>query len=79
MSETVIETYADTDTLVAAAGDRLVLAIVAAIAERDAAYVVLTGGGTGIKLLKHLGDHDEAIEWSKVHLFWGRRALRLRR
>ncbi|GAB7070699.1 6-phosphogluconolactonase [Mycobacterium hodleri] len=71
MSETVIETYADTDTLVAAAGDRLVLAIVAAIAERDAAYVVLTGGGTGIKLLKHLGDHDEAIEWSKVHLFWG--------
>ena len=71
MSETVIETYADTDALVAAAGDRLVLAIVAAIAERDAAYVALTGGGTGIKLLKHLGDHDEAIDWSKVHLFWG--------
>lgn len=71
MSETVIETYADADTLVAAAGDRLVLAIVAAIAERDAAYVALTGGGTGIKLLKHLGDHDDAIDWAKVHLFWG--------
>jgi 6-phosphogluconolactonase len=71
MSETVIETYADADALVVAAGDRLVLAIVAAIAERDAAYVVVTGGGTGVKLLKHLGDHDEAIEWSKVHLFWG--------
>ncbi|MEU0496401.1 6-phosphogluconolactonase [Mycobacterium sp. NPDC006124] len=71
MSETVIETYADTDALVTAAGDRLVLAIVAAIAERDAANVVLTGGGTGIKLLKHLGDHDEAIDWAKVHLFWG--------
>jgi 6-phosphogluconolactonase len=35
------------------------------------AYVVLTGGGTGVKLLKHLGDHGEAIDWSKVHLFWG--------
>lgn len=71
MSETVIETYADADTLVAAAGDRLVLAIVAAIAKRDAAYVVVTGGGTGVKLLKHLGDHDDAIDWAKVHLFWG--------
>ena len=71
MSETVIETYANSDALVAAAGDRLVLAIVAAIAERGAAYVALTGGGTGIKLLKHLGDHDEAVDWSKVHLFWG--------
>jgi hypothetical protein len=64
MSDTVIETYADADTLVAAAGDRLVLAIVAAIAKRDAAYVVVTGGGTGVKLLKHLGDHDDAIDWA---------------
>ena len=32
---------------------------------------MLTGGGTGVKLLKHLGDHGEAIDWSKVHLFWG--------
>lgn len=71
MSDTVIETYADADTLVAAAGDRLVLAIVAAIAKRDAAYVVVTGGGTGVKLLKHLGNHDDAIDWAKVHLFWG--------
>jgi len=71
MSETVIETYVDADTLVAAAGDRLVIAIAAAISKRDVAYVVLTGGGTGVKLLKHLGDHGEAIDWSKVHLFWG--------
>lgn len=71
MSETVIETYADADALVAAAGDRLVIAMAAAISKRDVAYIVLTGGGTGVKLLKHLGDHDEAIDWSKVHLFWG--------
>lgn len=71
MSDTVIETYADADALVAATGDRLVIAMAAAIAKRGVAYVVLTGGGTGVKLLKHLGDHGEAIDWSKVHVFWG--------
>ena len=68
---TVIEKYADADALVAAAGDRLVGAITAAIDARGVAYVVLTGGGTGVKLLKHVGEHGEAIDWSKVHLFWG--------
>jgi 6-phosphogluconolactonase len=67
----VIETYTDADALVAAAGERLVGAITGAIDARGVAYVVLTGGGTGVKLLKHLGDHGEAIDWSKVHLFWG--------
>ena len=71
MSEPIIETYADADTLVAAAGDRLVIAIVAAVATRGVAHVVLTGGGTGVKLLKHVGEHGAAIEWSKVHLYWG--------
>ena len=71
MSDAVIETYADADTLVAAAGDRLVIAIVAAVATRGVAHIVLTGGGTGVKLLKHVGEHGAAIEWSKVHLFWG--------
>src|ERR1700712_2032956 len=71
MSETVIEKYADADALVAAAGDRLVIAITAAITKRDVAHVVLTGGGTGVKLLKHVGMYDEAIDWSKVHVCWG--------
>ncbi|MEZ0049745.1 6-phosphogluconolactonase [Mycobacterium sp. MAA66] len=69
MSEQIIETYADADALVTAAGDRLVSAIDSAVAERGVAYIVLTGGGTGIKLLKHVGGHP--IDWSKVHLFWG--------
>lgn len=71
MSETVIERYADADALVAAAGDRLVGAITSAIATRGVAYVVLTGGGTGVKLLKHVGHNDGDIDWSSVHLFWG--------
>jgi 6-phosphogluconolactonase len=71
MSKTVIEKYADADALVSAAGDRLVGAITAAIDARGSAYVVLTGGGTGVKLLKHVGDHGADIAWSRVHLFWG--------
>ena len=35
------------------------------------ALIVLTGGGTGIALLKHVGEHGGKIDWSKVHLFWG--------
>ncbi|MDR3662000.1 MAG: 6-phosphogluconolactonase [Mycobacterium sp.] len=69
MSERIIEKYADAEALVTATGDRLVQAIKAAIDTRGVAYIVLTGGGTGIKLLKHVGGHP--IEWSKVHLFWG--------
>jgi 6-phosphogluconolactonase len=67
----IVETYPDTAALVAAAGDRLVGAIVTAIGARDRALIVLTGGGTGIALLKHIGEADQKIDWSRVHLFWG--------
>jgi len=68
---TIIEKYADADALVTAAGERLVGAITTAIEARGVAHIVLTGGGTGVKLLEHLGDHGEAIDWSRVHLYWG--------
>ena len=68
-SRTVVETYPDTDALVATAGDRLAAAITAAIGARGRALVVLTGGGTGIGLLKRLRTHR--IDWPNVHLFWG--------
>ncbi len=65
----VVETYPDTDALVAAAGDRLAAAVDAAITDRGRAMIVLTGGGTGIGLLRRLGEHP--LDWSRVHLFWG--------
>ncbi|OMC34378.1 6-phosphogluconolactonase [Mycobacterium sp. GA-1841] len=68
---TVIERHADSDTLVAAAGDRLVAAIKSAIAERHQATVVLTGGGTGIGLLKRVRERGDEIDWTKVHVYWG--------
>ena len=56
-----VQTYPDTDTLVAAAGDRLAGAIAAAIAARGSAWIVLTGGGTGIGLLSRVGSHP--VDW----------------
>ncbi|HEX2212936.1 MAG TPA: 6-phosphogluconolactonase [Mycobacterium sp.] len=68
---TIVEKYPDTTALVNAAGDRLVASIVEAISERGTAQIVLTGGGTGIGLLKRVGEHRDEIDWSKVHLYWG--------
>jgi 6-phosphogluconolactonase len=67
----IIEKYADTDALVDAAGDRLVDAITDAIDQRGKAHIVLTGGGTGVGLLKRVGEQADNIDWAKVHLYWG--------
>jgi 6-phosphogluconolactonase len=66
-----IETYPDAEALVTATGDRLVETIKAAIEARNEASVVLTGGGTGIGLLKRVGERSGEIDWSKVHVYWG--------
>ena len=71
MSSSEVEKYPDSAALVAAAGDRLVSAIIAATAARGQASIVLTGGGTGIGLLKRVGERAEEIDWSMVHLYWG--------
>ncbi len=68
---TTIEKFADSDALVAAASERLVAAIDAAVTARGRALIVLTGGSNGIGILKQLGAHGQQIDWSKVHLFWG--------
>lgn len=66
-----IEKYSDTAALVAAAGDRLVGAITAAVAARGSAHIVLTGGGTGIGLLERVAQRGGEIDWSTVHVYWG--------
>jgi len=67
----VVEKYSDSAAVAAAAGDRLVTAIVDAIGKRGRALIVLTGGGTGIGLLRRVREQADAIDWSKVHLFFG--------
>ena len=54
-----------------AAGDRLADAMCGAIAARGTAMIALTGGGTGIAMLKRVSKHAGEIDWSRVHLFWG--------
>lgn len=66
-----IERYSDTAALVEAAGDRLVDAVASAIKERGSAHIVLTGGGTGIGLLRRVGERSDEIDWPKVHIYWG--------
>ncbi|MGH3594574.1 MAG: 6-phosphogluconolactonase, partial [Mycobacterium sp.] len=64
---TVVETFADSDALVAAAGERLIGVIDAAAAARGRALIVLTGGGNGNRLLRYLGARAQRIDWAKVH------------
>jgi 6-phosphogluconolactonase len=68
---TLVEKYPDSAALVAAAGDRLVDAIINAIAQRGRALIVLTGGGTGIGLLKRVREQADKIAWAQVHLYFG--------
>ena len=66
---TIIEVFPEGRALVEAAANRFADSIRNAVAARDRALVVLTGGSNGIGLLEALVTHD--IAWSKVHLFWG--------
>jgi 6-phosphogluconolactonase len=67
----MIETFPDTDALVAAASERLIGVIKAAVAARGRALIVLTGGGNGNRLLRYLDAHRQRVEWEYVQLFWG--------
>ncbi|WP_194813951.1 6-phosphogluconolactonase [Nocardia sp. XZ_19_385] len=66
-----VEVHPDTEALVAAAAVRFVEVVVAAQAARGSASVVLTGGGTGIGLLKRVRKSPGTIDWSKLDIFWG--------
>ncbi|MFZ1162791.1 6-phosphogluconolactonase [Mycobacterium sp.] len=66
-----VETFTDSDLLVAAAGERLIDVVGAAIAARGRALIVLTGGGNGNRLLRFLSSQSRRVDWTKVHVFWG--------
>ncbi len=66
-----VEVFPNSESLVEAGSRRLVNAIRAAVEARGRAVIVLTGSGSGIALLRYLIEPPLAIEWSKVHLFWG--------
>ncbi|WP_216216462.1 6-phosphogluconolactonase [Amycolatopsis aidingensis] len=73
MSDTDVVVHADPDLLAAACAARLITAVLDAQAQRGTASVVLTGGGTGIAVLEQVRQSParDAIDWSRVDLYWG--------
>ncbi|MBA0127183.1 6-phosphogluconolactonase [Haloechinothrix sp. YIM 98757] len=67
-----LSVHADSDELSAAVAARLLMRIVDVQATRGAASVVLTGGRTGIAVLRQVYGMctDSAVDWSRVNVFW---------
>lgn len=70
-SEVVV--HDSSDLLAAACAARLVATLGDAQAAKGYASLVLTGGGTGIAILRQLRDSParDAIDWSRLDLYWG--------
>ncbi|MFC8530535.1 6-phosphogluconolactonase [Nocardia sp. NPDC057227] len=66
-----VQVELDGDALVAAGAAHFVRIVVAAQRARGSASVVLTGGGTGIGLLKLVRESPGEIDWSRLDVFWG--------
>ncbi|WP_017975921.1 6-phosphogluconolactonase [Actinopolyspora halophila] len=73
MSDDEIMVHSDTDVLTEAAAARLITRIVDAQQARGIASIVLTGGGTGIGVLRKVRESSAhaAVDWSAVNVFWG--------
>ncbi|RZQ65686.1 6-phosphogluconolactonase [Amycolatopsis suaedae] len=73
MSAPEVVVHAGPELLAAAVAARLVTRLVDVQAAKGSASLVLTGGGTGIAILKQLRDSParDAIDWSRLDLYWG--------
>jgi 6-phosphogluconolactonase len=73
MSTPEVVVHATADLLAQAVAARLVTAVVDTQAGRGTAAVVLTGGGIGTGTLAALAESParDAIDWRRLHLWWG--------
>jgi 6-phosphogluconolactonase len=53
------------------AADRVVSVLGGAVRETGTAHLVVTGGGILEQVLSALGRRGPALEWSRVHVWWG--------
>jgi 6-phosphogluconolactonase len=72
MTTPQVVVYPNAELLAAATAARLVTRLVDAQAAKGSASLVLTGGGTGTAILEHLraAPARDAIDWSRVDLYW---------
>lgn len=66
-----IEVYENPDTLAVAAGELFITLGREAIATRGAYDVLLSGGSTPRAIYTWIGQQKDALDWSKVRLFFG--------
>ncbi|RCW40398.1 6-phosphogluconolactonase [Halopolyspora algeriensis] len=73
MSRTDVVVADNSDVLTASTAARLITRLVDAQTARGAASVVLTGGGTGIEVLRQVRHSParDAVDWSRVDVYWG--------
>ena len=65
--------HSDPAALANAVAARFVTTVTELLATRDAVHVAFTGGSVGIGVLRSLASRDDvdAIDWSRVHVWWG--------
>lgn len=63
--------HGSSEDLAEAAAARVVTTLVAVLCERDEAHLCLTGGGIGTAVLAAVRESADAVDWSRVHLWWG--------
>lgn len=67
-----LHVFPNTDALAEAAAEEIAARLTEAIATRGQALLVLTGGATPKPVYERLAaEHGDAIDWSRVHVFWG--------
>lgn len=73
MSQPHVVVYPNAEVLAAACAARLVTKLVDVQAAKGWASVVLTGGGTGVAVLRELRHSParDAVDWSRLDLYWG--------
>jgi 6-phosphogluconolactonase len=59
------------EALAKSVADRAVATLAAAVHARGVAHLVVTGGGILESVLAELAPRAEALDWSRIHVWWG--------
>ena len=71
MTRPEVHVESSADELAELTADRVVSVLGAAVRQSGAAHLVLTGGSILEKVLAAVGRRGPALEWPRVHVWWG--------